>query len=139
MTTMTLVDHHRPITSVVIGADRDCAVRCDPRRCVGANALMRIRGVRDARVGVGIARVLLADGWHRLALHPETKAAVHAYDAAGDLLPIGFPFRLIPVPPRIAIGARAGERPGSSKRSGQKTSVATRTPSLRHVNVDRQP
>lgn len=119
---------------VVIGEqDRD-AVQCSPTRCVGANRLLRVRGVLDVRVGARSARLLRADGWHRYDLDPDTAAAIHAYDEAGERMPAGFRFTLNP--PRKPIGARVGEKPGSNVRSGERASVATRRASTRSLFVE---
>ena len=105
-----------------------------PSRCVGANALRRLPGVLDARVGNGSARILRKDGWRRYDLDPDTKAARHAYDEAAEKMPVGFRFKLIP--PKKKLGARRGEKPGTNKRSGARRSVATRRPSDRSLFVE---
>lgn len=128
-----LFDATRPVTAVVAERDRD-AVACSPTRCVGANRLRRLPGVLDVRVGARSARILRRDGWHRYDLDPDTAAAVHAYDAAGERMPAGFRFALIP--PRKPLGARQGEKPGTNKRSGERQSVATRRPSTRSLFME---
>jgi hypothetical protein len=131
--TPALIDATVPLVAVIAEADRD-GVACSPTRCVGANRIRRLPGVLDVRVGARSARVLRRDGWHRYDLHPDTAAAVHAYDAAGEIMPAGFRFAL--VPPRKKINERAGEKPGSNRRSGKRESVAARTPSTRSLFVE---
>jgi hypothetical protein len=81
--------------------------------------------------------VLRCDGWHRYDLDPDTAVAVGAYDKAGERMPAGFRFVL--VPPRKRLGQRAGEKPGTNRRSGMRTSVATRRPSTRSLFVEPPP
>jgi hypothetical protein len=129
------VDATRPFSSpAVIQADRDGAVRCSPTRCPGANALRRVRGVKDARVGATIMWLTRGDRRIRYQLEPNTKATVKAYDKAGEDIPVGFVFHFIP--PAAALGSRSGEPSGSNRRSGARTSVATREPSHRHIDVE---
>ncbi len=128
-----VIDATKQLVAIIGEQDRD-AVRCSPSRCVGANKLKRTPGVLDARVGARSARVQRADGWYRYDLDSDTAAAVHAYDAAGEVMPAGF--RLVLIPPRVALGARAGEKPGTNKRSGARASVATRRPSTRSLFVE---
>jgi hypothetical protein len=118
----------------VIEADRVGAVACSPTRCVGANALRRMRGVLDVKVGATIMRLKRRTGWERWELDPNTKVVVEAYDTAGELMPIGFVFHF--VPPAKPLGSRAGEPSGSDRRSGANTSVASRKPSHRHIGVE---
>jgi hypothetical protein len=132
-----LVDATSPITRTIQERHRVGAVQCSPTRCVGARCLLEIRGVLDARVGTGSARILRKDGWHRYDLHPDTAAAIRAYDEAGEGLPAGFHFKLIP--PRKRLGGRAGEKPGTNRRSGQRSSVATRRESTRSLFVEPAP
>ena len=128
------VDATRAWSVAVIAEDREHHVRCSPSRCVGANAVNRQRGVLDARVGAGTMRVLRKGRRIRYALDTNTEKAVKAYDEAGEVMPIGFVFRFVP-PPK-PIGSRKGEKPGSDRRSGKGTSVATRKPSHRHIDVE---
>ena len=131
--TAALIDATSPLTVVIEEADR-IAVPCSPSRCVGANRLRRVKGALDARVGARSARLLRHDGWHRYDLHPSTVAAVRAYDEAGEVIPAGFRFQL--VPPRSPLGQRNGKAPGTNKRSGKRESVATRRPSSRSLFVE---
>jgi hypothetical protein len=131
-----VLDGTKPFTCTIGEQDR-AAVRCSPKHCVAANRLARMPGVLDQNVGAGSARVLRKDGWHRYDLHPDTAAAVRAYDEAGEVMPAGF--RLVFVPPRKKLGARSGEKSGSDKRSGAGTSVATRRPSTRSIFVEPPP
>lgn len=129
-----VVDAERPISCTVTAADQKNHVWCSPSRCVGANALRRKRGVLDARVGADIMWLTRRGRQIRYRLHPNTKAAVKAYDEAKQMIPVGFVMQFIP--PTTALGARAGEKPGSDRRSGARESVATRSPSHRHLNVE---
>lgn len=129
----TVLDATCSLVAVIAERDRD-AVACSPTRCVGANRIRRMPGVLDVRVGARSARVQRKDGWHRYDLHPDTAAAVHAYDAAGEVMPAGFRFVL--VPPRKKLNDRAGETPGSNRRSHKRESVATRRPSTRSLFVE---
>jgi hypothetical protein len=131
--THRLIDATTGLTGVIAEVDRD-ATRCSPSRCVGAKRVLRLPGVLDVRIGARTARVLRKDGWHRYDLHSDTAAAVHAYDAAGEVMPAGFRFRL--VPPGKKLQSRASEKPGSDRRSGKRESVATRRPSTRSLFVD---
>jgi hypothetical protein len=131
-----LIDATSPLTRVIAERHRVGAVQCSPTRCVVNKCLLEIRGVLDARTGADSARILRGDGWHRYQLHPDTAAAIRAYDEAGVLLPVGFRIRLIP--PKKPLGSRAGEKPGTNKRSGQRASVATRRPSTRSLFVEPQ-
>lgn len=119
---------------VRIEAKDQQGVFCSPTKCVGANAIRRLPGVLDVRVGARSARVLRSNGWHRYSLEPNTAAAVRAYDNAHQVMPIGFRFSLIP--PRAKLQARVGTAPGTNKRSGQHASVASRQPSTRSLFVE---
>ena len=128
-------DGTRPRSSPpVIEPDRKNGVRRSPSRCVGANAFRRLRGVRDARVGARIVRLLTRNGWERLELEKNTQAAIKAYDTADEVMPVGFVFHC--VPPSEPLGSRSGEKPGSDRRSGAAKNVATRSPSQRHIDVE---
>jgi hypothetical protein len=129
-----LVDATTPLTVIIGEQDRVGALRCSPTHCIGANRLRRLPGVLDARVGAGSARIQRRDGWHRYDLHPDTVAAVHAYDAAGERMPARGRFRLIP--PHRPLGARTGTTPGSNRRSGRRDSVAARRPSTRSLFIE---
>jgi hypothetical protein len=133
MTTDLVIDAVSRLAAIVATQDRD-AVPCSPTRCVVANRLRRLPGVIDVRVGARSARIQRADGWHRYDLHPDTIAAIHAYDAACEVMPAGF--RVVLLPPRKPLGARTGETPGTNRRSGARASVATRTPSTRSLFVE---
>ncbi|HEY1445660.1 MAG TPA: hypothetical protein VGF51_12240, partial [Acidimicrobiales bacterium] len=128
-----VLDGDRGLTCIIGEADR-VGVRRSPEHCVAANRIHRIPGVLDQRVGQCSARILRADAWHRYDLHPDTIAAIRAYDDAGEVMPAGF--RVVLVPPRKKLGTRAKEKPGSAKRSGKRTSVATRSPSTRSLFVE---
>ena len=132
-----LVDATKPLTAVIGEDDRVGDVRCSPSRCIGANRLGRLPGVLDARVGARTASLLRRDGWHRYDLAPDTVAAVHAYDDAGERMPAGFRFAL--VPPAKPLGRRTGEKPGTNQRSGNRTNVATCRPSTRSLFVEPAP
>jgi hypothetical protein len=133
-TTRVLIDATRRLSVVIAECDRTDDVRCSPSRCVGANRLRRLPGVRDVRVGARSARLLRRDGWHRYDLEPGTAAAVRAYDKSGERMPAGFRFAL--VPPAKRLGNRAGEKPGTNRRSGERMNVATRRPSTRSLFVE---
>ena len=128
-----LHDATKPLAVDVIAADHLGAVRCSPTRCVYANALRRLSGVQDARVGVTSMRLLRRDGWHRYDIEKNTRATIGAYDRAGQLMPPGM--RAIFLPPQNPLGARRGERPGTNKRSGAGN-VTNRRPSSRHIDVE---
>ena len=114
--------------------DRKHGVRCSPTRCIGANALRRMPGVLDAKVGATMMYLLRRSGWERWQIERNTKVAVKAYDEADEDMPIGFVFHF--VPPSKPLGSRSGQRSGSNRRSGANTSVASRKPSHRHIDVE---
>lgn len=130
-----MIDATRPLNApAVIAADRNQGVRCSPSRCVEAWALRRLPGVLDVRVGADYMRLLRRNGWVRYWIDRNTKATTQAYDDEGQQIPVGFVGRYLPPPVRL--GARAGEKPGSNRRSGKGESVATRKPSHRHIDVE---
>jgi hypothetical protein len=129
-----VLDATKGFTRVIAEQDRVGDVRCSPRDCVIGQSVGRMPGVLDRRIGARSARVLRSDGWHRYDLAPESAAAISVYDRAGEKMPPGF--RVVFVPPAKKLGARSGEKPGSNKRSGKRTSVATRTPSTRSMFVE---
>lgn len=131
--TKPTIDATSPLAIRVTEADQ-AAVRCSPTRCVLANGCARQRGVVDQRVGAGKLYLHRADRIVRYDIDASTQAAIKAYDTAGLSIPIGFVARF--VPPRVALRSRAGSKPGTNTRSGDNTSVATRRPSHRHLNVE---
>ena len=128
------VDADRPWSYTVAAGDYEHHVFCSPTRCVGANAANRQRGVLDARIGAVMAYIFRKGRRIRYALDANTEAAVKAYDKAHQVMPVGFVFRLIP--PAKPLGSRAGEKPGTNKRSGKGESVSTREPSHRRIDVE---
>lgn len=129
--TIPLIDAVAPATARIIGTDQVGAVRCSPSRCVAARALLRRRGVLDAKVANRSARIRTRRGWVRYDLSAATAAAIRAYDEAGAMLPVGFVVELL-VPAR-PLGSRAGRPSGSDVRSGTGASIASRRPSPRSL------
>lgn len=109
---MITADSRRRRSVTIDAVDAAGAIQCSPAACVIANADRRTR-------------------WQ---IPPAARAMIRAYDTAGTPMPPGITIRL--EPPARLLGTRAGTRPGSGTRSGAGTSVATRRPSTRHVNVD---
>lgn len=131
-----IVDAIKDMTITITEEDRTNAVCGDRHHCVIANAVRRYRGVLDVRVGATSARVLRRDGWHRYILPPTEVANVYAFDAMGQKMPPGTKVHLLAPKPHQRLGARSGSKPGSNRRSGKRTSVATRRQSTRHVYVN---
>jgi hypothetical protein len=112
------------------------AVRCHPRKCVAANAIRRQRGVNDVRVGVGVVRVKTRHGWTRWVWPKNVGSLINGFDDGRDAFAPGYVLELQAPQPNQQLGARAGEQPGTNKRSGTNDHTAARTPSKRHIDVD---
>lgn len=123
-----------PLTVTIRAEDRN-AIQCDPKNCVIANAVRRMRGVRDVRVGATTVRLMKTDGWWvRYDLDQESIAMIRAYDADNQIMPEGM--RVFLVPPHKRLGSRSGLPSGKTSGKGNGTHVSTRRPSTRHIFVD---
>lgn len=111
------------------------AVTCDPQKCVIANAIRRLPGVVDVRVGAETVRIQRKDAIIRYDIDKESAALIASFDRSEIIIPRDV--RIFLNPPRRPLGTRSNTKRGSNKKTLAGNHVSTRRPSLRHILVER--
>lgn len=132
-----VVDATEPLVVKVFPRHIKAAQPCDEEHCALAQSIKTQRGVIDCRVGNGTVYVEKKDHYVRYVMDKETRKKIDAFDKAGYFQPGTYTFSAPLV--RQRIGARAGTKPGSNKRTGKAKSVHTARPlrNVRWYNVEK--
>jgi hypothetical protein len=138
MNGVVVKDASRNLSTEITAADVSRAIPTDPAHCAIAESMRRSKGVATVSVGASKVYVTFAndpDTVVRYDLSKNDRALIKEFDVQGAF-PCGYKVKLTPPPASRKLGARAGVKPGSNKRSGKgKTALhrATRTAPTRHV------
>ena len=135
----TIVDGKRKLSTTISAGDLATAVPEDHHHCAIAQSLRRSKGVHAVSVGNSMVYVEREEGViERYMLDGNERALIKAFDVAGAF-PCGYRVTLQPPPVSRKIGARAGTKSGSNKRTGKGSKNAlhraTRSLPTRHVSA----
>ena len=128
----SVVDAAKPLTIQVQRQDIKGATPTDDQNCPIARSLLRGFKVVSVSVGAGVVYVETPKQYVRFVMSKEDQEMVRAYDQSGYFRPCTLQLNVPPASKRI--GARAGTKPGSNKRTGKARSVRN-APPLRHVRL----
>ena len=134
----TMVDAKRKLGVLIIAEDVDSAEPTDPGHCAVAQSLRRREGIESVSVGASMVYVIRTANPNiieRYAISPNDRAMIREFDKQG-LFPCGYKVILQPPPPTRKLGARAGKRSGTEKRTGKRKNAVhrvSRSTPTRHV------